>query len=150
MTLAVEGCLWALIGQAAQCSLAVADLLRPPPTFLKGLLPIWRLTLWPSEEEWRNTGVLRATVSRAVRVSVFIIVFGHCIQRTELLYCQQPVEGTDLETRNSPRKTSGELCFSALKEGPRPSTSGWKTKGINSTIVIGLRFKGAGDICIKP
>lgn len=62
-----------------------------------------------------------------------------------LLSCQQPVGGTDLETRNCPRKTSGEL-----EEGPRPSTSGWKTKGISSTIVIGLRFKGARDICMKP
>lgn len=55
-----------------------------------------------------------------------------------LLSCQQPVGGTDLETRNYPRKTSREL-----EEGPRPSASGWKTKGISSTLVIGLRFRGA-------
>lgn len=52
VTLAVEDYLWAPIGQAAQCSLAVAGgLLRPPPNFLKGLLPIWHLTLWPLKEE---------------------------------------------------------------------------------------------------
>lgn len=55
-----------------------------------------------------------------------------------------------METRKFPRKTFGELGFSDLEEGPRPSTSGWKTKGISLTIVIGLRFKGGRDICIKP
>lgn len=30
--------------------------------------------------------VLRATVGKAVRVSIFIIAFGHCIQRTQS-YC---------------------------------------------------------------
>lgn len=120
----------------------------PPPTFLKGLLPIWRLTLW--KEEWRNTGFESYSEQSSEGVRFYYCVWPLYSKNSELLHCQQPVEGMDLETRNCPRKTSGELGFSALEEGPRPSTSGWKTKGINSTIVIGLRFMGARDICIKP
>lgn len=44
-----------------------------------------------------------------------------------LLSCQQPTEGTDLETRNVPRQASRELGFNLLEGGPRPSAPSWKT-----------------------